>query len=123
MAELSEHMNVHTENELTRLQQWGLKKFAEVWTADEKSAGQVIRLHHRTYDVNPELKLYATYLESNSIEMGGPVFIPTDFMANYEAAANRIILSVPMQTVQREAWDRTPTFIAHHNSRTEELPA
>lgn len=111
-------------SEITRnwLQEKGVKKFAQVWTADNKQIGPVLRLHHRIQDVDPELKLYAIYLEVNSIKMGGTVFVPVDFVADYNAAENKVTLSVPMRTVQRETWDRTPAFIAHHTSEIEELP-
>jgi histidinol phosphatase-like enzyme len=118
MTELSE-LEV---NGAELLRQKGVKRFAEVWTADDKPIGQAISLHHRTHDINPELKMYQSYLESNSVKMGGSVFIPTDFIANYDPVAAKITLSVNMRTVQREAWDRTPDFIAHRTSEVEELP-
>lgn len=105
------------------LKEKGAKKYAEVWTADDKQIGVAIRLHHRVHDINPALKLYATYLECMSVKMGGAVFIPTDFVADYDAATNKISLAVKMSTVQRETWDRTPDFIAHHTSHVEELAA
>ncbi len=104
------------------LRQRGLKRFAKVWTADDVYLGEAIRLHHRTHDVNPALKLYQTYLESKSIEMGGSVYIPTDFVADYDPAADRVTLSVDARTVQHETWERAPDFIAHHTSQVEELP-
>lgn len=111
-------------NEITNdwLQQKGVKKFAQVWTADNKLLGPVLRLHHRLSDIDPALKMYATYLEVNSISMGGPVFVPADFITEYNAAENKLTLSVNMRTIQRETWDRTPTFIAHHTSQIEALP-
>ncbi len=107
---------------LDMLRQRGLKRFAGVWTADDVHIGGVIRLHHRTHDINPELKLYQTYLESKSIEMGGSVYIPTDFVADYDPATDRVTLSVDVRTVQQETWERAPDFIAHHISQVEELP-
>ncbi|MCL4265244.1 MAG: hypothetical protein KJ069_18655 [Anaerolineae bacterium] len=106
--------------EMLRLK--GLKRFAEVWTADDVQIGEAVRLHHRTHDVNPELKLYACYLECRSIEMGGSVYIPTDFVADYDPGVQKVTLSVSIRTVQRETWERAPTFIAHYTSRVEELP-
>jgi hypothetical protein len=111
------------DNGVALLRQKGVKRFAEVWTADDKPIGQALSLHYRTHDVNPELKLYQSYLESNSIEMGGPVFIPTHFIADYDPTAAKITLTVNMRTVQHEGWDRTPDFIAHRTSEVEELPA
>ncbi|MBX3055510.1 MAG: hypothetical protein KF770_03470 [Anaerolineae bacterium] len=107
---------------LDMLRQKGLKRFATVWTADGVCVGEAVRLHHRTHDVNPELKLYPSYLECRSIEMGGNVFIPTNFVADYDPAAHKVTLSVNIRTVQRETWERAPDFIAHHISQVEELP-
>lgn len=101
----------------------GLKRFASVWTADDVQVGEAIRFHYRTHGVNPELKLYASYLETNSIKMGGPVFIPTLYIADYDPAADKVILAVSLSTVQKETWDRTPDFIAHRTSEIEELIA
>lgn len=111
------------ENAPDMLWEKDIKRFAEVWTADDKPVGQAIRLHHRTHDINPALKMYETYLESNSVKMGGPVFIPTDFITHYDPASGKVLLAVDMRTVQRETWDRTPDFIAHRTSKVEELPA
>ncbi len=107
---------------LDMLRQKGLKRFAEVWTADDVYIGEAVRLHHRPNEVNPELKLYPSYLECRSIEMGGYVFVPTEFVADYNPAANKVTLSVNIRTVQRETWERVPNFIAHHTSQVEELP-
>lgn len=106
--------------EMLRLK--GLKRFAAVWTADGVCIGEAVRLHHRTHDVNPELKLYPSYLECRSIEMGGNVFAPTEFVDDFDPAAGKVTLSVTIRTVQRETWERAPDFIAHHMSQVEELP-
>ena len=110
------------EETVAMLRQKGLKRFADVRTADGVYIGEAVRLHHRTHDVNPELKLYPSYLECRSIEMGGNVFVPTEFVADYDPAANKVTLSVNIRTVQRETWERAPNFIAHHTSQVEELP-
>ena len=99
----------------------GLSKFADVLTSDDIRVGRAIRIHERKHDINPGLKLYAAYLESNSIKMGGPIFIPTDFIEEFLAETNQVILSVELSYVQRETWDRTPGFIAHRNSIIHEL--
>lgn len=114
-------LNTRHADALEMLRQKGLKRFAQIWTTDEKSVGEAIRLHHRTHDVNPDLKLYQSYLESRSVKMGGPVYIPTDYIADYDPGNDRVTLSVKMRTVQHEGWDRAPDFIAHHTSEIEEL--
>ena len=114
-------LEMYGEETEVRLSLKGLKRFAEVWTADDVLIGEAMRLHHRPHDVNPELKLYACYLECRSIEMGGSVYIPTDFVADYDPAAQKVILSVTIRTVQRETWERAPNFIAHYTSQVEEL--
>lgn len=111
------------EETVAMLRQKGLKRFADVWTADDVFIGEAVRLHHRMNEVNPELKLYSSYLECRSIEMGGNVFVPTEFVADYDLVADKVTLSVNIRTVQRETWERAPNFIAHHSSQVEELPA
>ena len=83
--------------------------------------GQAIRLHHRTHDINPEMNLYASYLETFSIQLGGSNFIPTDFIEEVDPVENKIWLSVDFTVFKRETWDRTPTFIAHRTNKIEEL--
>lgn len=117
MSELESEEVVKTLN----LKELGVPKFTEVWTDDEVRIGQAFALHHRLKDVNPALKLYATYLETKSIQMGGPVFIPTDFIETYLPDDNKLILDVDFTTVKRETWDRTPDFIAHRTSQIEML--
>jgi len=119
MTDINEQQN--EEEGVTLLKENNIKKYAAVLTADEVNVGQAIRLHHRTYDINPEMKLYASYLESNSVQLGGSTFIPTDFIEEVDPEENKIWLSVKFSTVKRETWDRTPTFIAHRTNKIEEL--
>ena len=99
------------------------KKYDKVVTADEIVIGDLLRIHHRQEDINPELRLYASYLEVWSVELGVNTYIPTDFIDEYEPAAGTIHLSATMRTVQEETWDRAPAFIAGRKSHREELPA
>ncbi|MCA9920354.1 MAG: hypothetical protein KC445_20500 [Anaerolineales bacterium] len=98
------------------------KKYDKVVTVDDIVLGEALRLHHRDEDVNPELRLYASYLEIWSTELGGQTFIPTDYIDEYDAQTRTIYLTEPLSYVQKESWDRTPSFIAGHKSRKEELP-
>lgn len=98
------------------------KKYDKVVTADDVTLGELLRLHHRQEDINPLLRLYASYLEVWSIELGGHTYIPTDFIDEYNASTGTVYLAVTLETVQQETWDRTPSFIAGHQSRREELP-
>lgn len=98
------------------------KKYDKVVTADDVLLGELLRIHHRLEDVNPELRLYASYLEVWSIDLGGHSYIPTDYIDEYDAAARKIYITETMHTVQQETWDRAPSFVAGRHSRKEELP-
>lgn len=106
------------------MQEMNFKKYDKVVTADDIVLGELLRIHHREdeAEINPELRLYASYLEVWSIEFGGHSYIPTDFIDEYDAAARKIYLTETKSTVQEETWDRTPSFIAGHHSQREELP-
>lgn len=98
------------------------KKYDKVVTADDVDLGELLRIHHREEDINPLLKLYASYLEIWSMEFGGHSYVPTDFIDEYDEASGIVYLAVTMDTVQQETWDRAPNFIAGRKSRREELP-
>ncbi len=98
-----------------------LRKYANVYTADNQHIGLALRIRHRTADVNPDLKLYAAYLELTSIELGTKTFIPTDFIADYDPGTNRVTLIVPLKTVENETWNREPQFVAAGQGSVEEL--
>lgn len=115
------NIDENVEEGVMLLKENNIKKYADVFTADEVNVGRALRLHHRTYDINPDMRLYASYLESNSIQMGGSIFIPTEFIDSVDPKANAIWLSVDLGTVKRETWDRTPDFIAHRTNTIEEL--
>jgi hypothetical protein len=109
------------ENALQMLRDKELKKGADVMTADGKFVGKALRLHHRPNEVNPELKLYASYLEAANMVMGSPLFVPVDFITDYDPQANCVTLTVPESAVLNETWDREPSFIAGHLDTAEEL--
>ena len=98
------------------------KKYDQVITEDDVLLGDLLRIHHRQEEANPGLRLYASYLEVWSIDLGGHCYIPTDFIDEYDEAAGKIYLSETLHKVQSETWDRAPGFIAGRNSRREELP-
>lgn len=108
---------------LPMLREKGLKKFADVVTADGHPLGGAMRFFHRPEgEVNPELRLYGTYLEIQSVELGGPSFIPTDFIAEYDGRTNRVTLAADFKMVVDELWNRTPDFVARGRAGVEELP-
>lgn len=98
------------------------KKYDKIVAADDIVLGELLRIHHRQEEINPELGLYASYLEVWSIDFGGHVYIPTDFIDEYDEAAGIIYLTETMQTVQQKTWDRAPSFIAGRKSQCQELP-
>lgn len=100
-----------------------LSKYAEVRTADDERIGVALRLIHRPIeDVNVEQKLYRTYLVVQSIQFGGPVYVPTLFVQDYDPDANRLTLSTDLRMVEEEIWNREPDFSARGLGVDEELP-
>jgi len=98
------------------------KKYDKVVTADDVGLGELMRIHHRQEDINPELQLYASYLEVWSINFGGHIYVPTEFIDEYDEAASTISLTETKHIVQQETWDRMPSFIAGRKSQRQELP-
>ena len=97
-----------------------IHKYDRVITSDNVELGRALRIHHWPADTDPTLIQYASYLEVWSINLGGHVFIPTEFIDQVKAGI--VILAVPLATVQHETWDRMPNFIAGRISQREELP-
>ena len=98
-----------------------LKKGADVVSNDGETLGKALRLHHRPDEVNPELKLYGSYLEATNLLMGSHIFVPVEFVADYVPQTSCVTLSVPASAVLAETCDREPTFIAGHLNTSEEL--
>lgn len=90
-----------------------------VYTADDVELGVAVALFHRTKDINPDLKLYATYLEVSNHHLGDVFFIPTNFINT--AANGTVKLTIPMKTVQHETMTRKPDFIAFGHAQKETL--
>ena len=109
------------EDALQMLREKELKKGADVVTADGEFIGKALRLHHRPDEIDPELKLYGTYLESSNLLIGSHFFVPIDFIADYDSQNLLVSLTVPASAVMAETWDREPTFIAGHLDKAEEL--
>lgn len=100
-----------------------LKKYSDVWTSDGERMGIALRFHHRPEsEVDPVLKLYAVYLHVQTIDFGGPVYVPTEFIADYNPDTNRITLSADAGFVADEVWNRMPDFVAAGRGYDEELP-
>lgn len=102
----------------------GLRKYATVVTKDEDELGVALRLHLRpAEDVNPDLKLYPTYLEIQTVELGGSAFIPLEFVTMVDPANQRVMLEATLETVKDEVWNRKPDFIARGLNTRVDLPA
>lgn len=106
---------------LQMLRDQNVKKFTVVETSDGFNLGRALRIHLRRDDINPDLKLYAAYLQVNSPILGSHYFIPTDFIKEYKPEEGKLILSVPEKDVEEEMWNRDPSFIVGHLSEIEEL--
>lgn len=107
---------------LDMLREKKLKKYAAVVTSDGHAVGTALRLRHRTEDIDPELKLYASYLEVMGVELGNQSYIPTDFISDYDPEQDVVTLAVKFDIVEDETWNRAPTFIARREDTVEELP-
>jgi len=94
----------------------------EVRTADEQKLGVAQALFHRTGDVDPELQLYATYLEVGDFDYGETFFVPTDFITDSRADTKQIALSKTRDEAITLTWNRMPDFVAHGQYRKEALP-
>ena len=99
-----------------------IKKLDEVWTADEKKLGLAQQLFHRQDEVNPDLQLYASYLEVENFEYGEGFYIPTDFITGRDPELGRLLLSVTIDQVMNHTWFRMPDFVAHKLYNQELLP-
>lgn len=116
--------HLHPVESIDQLRSKGLRRFAEVFSADGQRLGVTLRFIHRPVeDVNIEQKLYRSYLVVQSLPLGGPVYVPTLFVEDYDPAAIRVTLAVDLETVQNEIWNREPDFVAFGLGVPEELPA
>jgi hypothetical protein len=109
------------ENALQMLRDKQLKKGATVVTADGENLGWAYAFHHRPDEIDPDLKLYATYLEVSNLLVGSSYFVPVDFVADYDPNSAQVNLTVPLSAVINETWDREPSFIAGKQEKAEKL--
>lgn len=120
-AKLNRQPGPLNEDALSLLRENGLRRGTPIYTSEGQYIGQALRIHHRVQDVDPELKLYASYLEISNLALGSSLYVPLVFVSTFDSAAPRVNLSVPLKTVEGETWDREPTFIAGRQSRVESL--
>ena len=118
---LNKHAGPRNENALTMLRAKKLRRGTAVWTADNRNIGTAIRMYHRQKDVAPNLKLYGSYLQLFSVKLGGATYIPTDFIRDYDLVENKVTLSVTLDDIAIETWNREPLFIAGGATVTEVL--
>jgi hypothetical protein len=115
--------HLHQAESIDMLRERGLKRLTEVYTEDGERLGVTLRFVHRPIeDVNPEQKLYRSYLVVQSIPLGGPVYVPTLFIGAYDPAANLLTIATTLATIQSETWNREPNFVARGEGVLEELP-
>lgn len=110
------------EETIELLREKHLKKYTVVYGVDGERLGVALRFVHRPIEeVNVEEKLYRSYLIFQSIELAGTTFVPTLFIESYDPQDNRLTLSVDLQRIMDETWNREPQFIAHGEGVYEEL--
>lgn len=100
-----------------------MHKGDRVEMVDGRLLGTALSLHHRQDNINPELKLFATYLKVWSEEISDEFFIPTDFVQTIAPQEKLIILSVDFDTIKHNTWNRLPDFVARAQDVEVELPA
>lgn len=105
------------------LRSQNLKKYTEVFTKDGERIGVTMRFVHRPIeDVNEDMRLYRSYLIVQSIVLGGPTFIPTVYIGEYDPVGNRLNLNASIKELEEETWNREPDFAARGLGVYEELP-
>lgn len=98
-----------------------VKKLDEVWTADGKKLGLAQQLFHRLDEINPDLQLYASYLEVENYDYGEVFYIPTDFIDESPGESNRLTLTLTRDKILQRTWFRMPNFVASNQARRELL--
>lgn len=121
-AKLNRQPGPMNDGALEMLRETGVRRGTAVYTADGEMLGRVLKIHHRLQDIDPELKLYASYLDVSNLAVGSSLYVPVDFVSGFDPATETINLSVPMSAVVGETWDREPSFIAGQKDRIEPLP-
>ena len=120
-AKLNRQPGPLNEDALQMLRDQKVKKFTNVLTSNDYLLGMAIRIHHRQDEIDPDLKLYAAYLEVSSRDLGTHFYIPAEFIQEYEPSRGQLVLSVPLSIVEDEMWSREPTFIAGNLENIEQL--
>ncbi len=122
-AKLNRQPGPMNEDALSLLRDANVRRGTEVFSSDGEFLGKALKIHHRQEEIDPDLKLYAAYLEVSNLAVGSSVYVPVEFIAGYDAAAQQLNLSVSMATVMDETWDRELTFIAGAHEHIEALAA
>lgn len=120
-AKLNRQPGPLNQDALQMLRDEKVKKYTQVVTSDDFLLGVALRIHHRLEEIDPDLKLYAAYLQVSSRDLGTHFYIPTEFIKEYDPAGGKLILSVALEIVEDEIWSREPTFIAGELGEIEEL--
>jgi hypothetical protein len=97
-----------------------MHKNIPVYTDDDVLLGEVIRILHRTGEIDPELALYESYMNIWDVHSGQRVFVPTDFIDSEQP--DRVNLWIDLAEVKHEFWGRIPPFVAGRRFTVEELP-
>lgn len=120
-ANLNRQPGPMNEDALAMLREEHVRKGTIVHTSDGQFLGKALKIHHRLKDVDPDLKLYASYLDVSNLAVGSSIYIPVEFISAYDAQGPSLTLSVPLSAVMGETWDREPTFIAGKQDKIEYL--
>ena len=88
---------------------------SDVRTADGRRLGTVQGLYRRPEgaEVDPDLKLFAYYMEVVNLDIGDDFYVPTDYIERIDGG--EIWLTRNFDEIQGETLMREPRFIAHGN--------
>ena len=94
-----------------------------VFTSDEQKLGAAVRIYRnpREDDIDPERKVFESYLYVFNVDYPERFFIPLAYLERYDEKADRIILNVTMAQIEHDMLTRKPLFVALGNAVEESL--
>lgn len=93
-----------------------------VKTSDGQTLGYVKALYRQPDPsmIDPQLKLFAEYLEVVNLDLADDFYIPKDYVAEKEQT--HLILEMTHEAVMNNTLSRAPQFIAHGQAESIALP-
>jgi hypothetical protein len=96
----------------------------EVRTRDGFKLGYARRWHFRPdEDVDPEVLLFAAYLQVENFELGDTFFVPDVYVVGQDDHGDFVLIDATMKQVEQWTWTRMPDFMIRNQGREVLLPA